>query len=103
MSDKHDSSFPFALGILGGVIGGVIAGLLLAPKSGEETREDLKKAADELSEIYSPEITEAKKQAINLIESSKCKVEKKYKEFNASLKAQKLAKAKDLESEVQNF
>ena len=103
MSNKHDSSFAFALGILGGVIGGVVAGILLAPKSGEETREDLKKAADELSEKYSPEINEAKKQAMQLIENSKCKVEKKYREFNDSLKAQKLAKAKDLEGEVQNY
>jgi len=103
MSDKHDNSFAFALGILGGVVGGVIAGLLLAPKSGEETREDLRKAADELSEKYSPEIKEAKKQAMQLIENSKCKVEKKYKEFNDSMKAQKLAKAKELEGEVQNF
>lgn len=103
MSDKGDKGFAFALGILGGVVGGVIAGLLLAPKSGEETREDLKKAADELSEKYSPEINEAKKQALQLIESSKCKMEKKYKEFNDSFKAQKLAKAKESEGEVQNY
>ena len=103
MSDRNDSSFAFALGILGGVVGGVVVGLLLAPKSGKETCEDLKKAADELGEKYSPEIGEAKKQAMQLIENSKCKMEKKYREFNDSLKAQKLAKAKNLEGEVQSF
>ncbi len=103
MTKKDDSSFAFALGILGGVVGGVIAGLLLAPKAGEETREDLKKVVDDIGEKVSPEINEAKKQALNLIENSKCKIENKYKEFNDSLKAQKLAKAKDMEGEVRNF
>ena len=40
MSDRR-SSIP--LGLLVGAIAGAVAGILLAPKSGKETREDLKK------------------------------------------------------------
>lgn len=100
---KNDGSFNFALGILGGVVGGVIAGLLMAPKSGEETREDIKSVLEDVGEKISPEINEAKKQAIGLIENSKVKLEKKYQNFNEALRAQKLAKAKDLEFEVDSY
>ena len=38
----------FALGALVGAVAGVIAGVLTAPKSGKETRADIKKKAGEL-------------------------------------------------------
>ena len=38
----------FALGAIFGALAGVIAGVLTAPKSGKETRADLKVKADEL-------------------------------------------------------
>ena len=37
-----------ALGAVIGAVAGVIAGLLTAPKSGKETRADLKKMAEEI-------------------------------------------------------
>ena len=103
MSEKNNGYFNFALGILGGVVGGVVAGLLLAPKSGKETCEDIMKSVEDIGEKISPEINEAKKQAIDLIETSKVRLEKKYKNFDEALKARKLAKAKDLECEVDNY
>lgn len=39
-----------AVGVVVGAVAGVIAGLLTAPKSGKETRADLKKKADELKQ-----------------------------------------------------
>ena len=45
MCKKEDSSFGFAMGILAGVVGGLVAGILLAPKSGEESRKELKEAS----------------------------------------------------------
>ena len=36
----------FGIGIIIGAIAGVLAGFLTAPKSGKETREDLKKKAN---------------------------------------------------------
>jgi len=37
-----------AAALIGGLVGGATLGVLLAPKSGKETREDLKKAIDDL-------------------------------------------------------
>jgi len=48
MSD--DKTFSFLKGILVGAIAGAVAGVLLAPKSGTETREDIKKLAVDFGE-----------------------------------------------------
>lgn len=100
MSRKEDNSFGFAMGILAGIIGGITVGILFAPKSGEESRKELKEAIDELKEKYSPEIIQAKEQALSAIKSSKEKVEDAYKKFNDYLKARQLAKAKNNETNV---
>ncbi|MBE7708035.1 MAG: YtxH domain-containing protein [Cyanobacteria bacterium SIG27] len=100
MTRKEDSSFGFAMGILAGILGGITAGILFAPKSGEESRKELKETFDELKEKYSPEIVQAKEQAMNAIKGSKEKVEEAYKKFNDYLKARQLAKAKNNETNV---
>jgi len=100
MCKKEDSSFCFAMGILSGVAAGIVAGVLLAPKSGEESRKELKDAIDDLKEKYSPEIIRAKEQAMEAIKSSKEKVEGAYNKFNDYLKARQLAKAKNNETNV---
>ena len=97
---KKDTSIGFAIGILAGVIGGITAGILLAPKSGAESRRELKDACEDLMQKYSPEISMAKKQAMDMIRSSKEKMEDTYKKFNDNLKAQKLAHAKNCEIDV---
>jgi len=100
MCRKEDSSFGFAMGILAGVVAGITAGVLLAPKPGEESRREIKEAIDEFKEKYSPEIINAKEQAMNAIKSSKEKVEDAYQKFNDYLKARQLAKAKNNETNV---
>ncbi len=100
MCKKDDSSFGFAMGILAGVVGGIIAGVLLAPKSGEESRKELKEKIDNLYEKYSPEVMHAKEQALCAIKGSKDKIEDAYKKFNDYLKAKQLAKAKNNETNV---
>ena len=97
---KKDNSLCFAIGILAGVVGGIAAGILFAPKSGEESRRELKDAYEDLMQKYSPEITQAKKQAMEMIKSSKEKIEDTYKKFNDNIKAQKLAHAKNCEIDV---
>ena len=97
---KKDSSLGFAIGSLAGVIGGIAAGILFAPKSGEEARRELKETYEDLMQKYSPEITNAKKQAMEMIKSSKEKIEDTYKKFNDNIKAQKLAHAKNCEIDV---
>ena len=100
MCKKEDKSFCFAMGIIAGVVGGIVAGVLLAPKPGVESRRELKEAIDELKEKYSPEIVQAKEQAMNAIKNSKDKIEDAYNKFNDYLKARQLAKAKNNETNV---
>lgn len=97
---KKNGSIGFAMGILAGVVGGIVGGLLIAPKTGEETRQNLKAAIDDLSEKLSPEVREAKRQALDMINCSKHKIEQMYRNFNDSIKAEKLAKAKNMENDV---
>ena len=99
MYDKEKSSIGFGVGLLLGVIGGIVAGVLYAPKSGEEMREKVKDTVCELAEKYSPEVKEAKKQALESIDLLRYKLEKQYKKFGNMLKSKKMRKAKELESE----
>ena len=96
---KKDKSFGFAMGILGGIIGGVIAGVLLAPKSGKETREDIKDCVKTLAEAHAPHIEYAKKQAMESLDMMKYKLEKQYNKINHHIKAKQMAKAKELEDQ----
>ncbi len=94
---KKDKSFGFAMGILGGIVGGIIAGILYAPKSGKETREDIKDCVKTLAETHAPHIEYAKKQAMESIDLVKFKIEKQYNKINDAIKAKNLQKAKEKE------
>lgn len=61
---KKSSSIAFAMGILAGVAGGVLAGVLFAPKSGKESREEVKEAFKTITEKCNPEINKVKKPSI---------------------------------------
>ena len=87
----------FAMGLIAGVVGGLVAGVLYAPKSGEESRRELKDAACELYEKNSPAIKDAKKQALENIDLMKYKLERQFRKFNNMVKSKKLLKAKELE------
>ena len=93
----------FGMGLIAGVIGGIIAGVLYAPKSGEESRKQLKDAACELYEKHSPAINEAKKQALENVDLMKYKLERQLRKFNNMVKSKKLLKAKELEKDNYNF
>lgn len=47
-------------GLLAGFAAGIATGILLAPKSGEETRRDIRKAADDTREKVDEKIGQAK-------------------------------------------
>lgn len=53
----------FFLGAAIGAAAGVVTGILTAPKSGKETRADIKKKAGELKDEAGKKATELKKQA----------------------------------------
>ena len=46
MSEKKSNGGKFFLGAALGAIAGAVAGIVMAPKSGEETRKDIKEAGD---------------------------------------------------------
>ena len=100
---SKNNSFMFGMGLIAGVIGGLVAGVLYAPKSGEESRKQLKEAACELYEKHSPAINEAKKQALENIDLVKYKLERQFRKFNNMIKSKKLQKAKELEKDNYNF
>lgn len=61
----------FGLGLIIGAIAGAVAGILTAPKSGKETREDLKKKADEAKGTAERKLKEAHKELAKLSDDAK--------------------------------
>ena len=94
---KKNDAFLFSMGIIAGVVGGIVGGVLFAPKSGEESRKELKEAATELYEKHAPQIIEAKKQAIESIDLMNYKLERQFRKLSNILKSKKMLKAKELE------
>ena len=83
MSEKKESgSGKFVLGAIFGAIAGTVAGVVLAPKSGEETRKDLKDGGDKL-------VNEAKKKTIKWFKRGKKEVKKLEAETRSSVEEKK--------------
>lgn len=100
---KNNSSISFGLGLFAGVVGGILAGVFMAPKSGEESRREVKEAVVELAQKNSPEVKEAKKQALESIDLVKYKLERQYRKLNHMFKSKRLQKAKELEDTEYDF
>lgn len=100
---SKNSNFSFGFGILAGVVGGIIAGVLYSPETGEESRKKLKEVVSDLAEKHSPEVKEAKKQALESIDLIKYKVERQLRKLTHILKSKKLQKAKELEDIEYDF
>ena len=95
---KEDNSVCFGLGILLGVAAGAVAAVLFAPKSGDETRKNLGNVVSDIAQKYTPEIREAKKQALSSIDVMRYKLEREYNKISEALRAKQIAKAKEKES-----
>lgn len=76
MTDTEDKGVVvnFLAGIGVGAIIGAAAALLLAPKTGEETRDDLRKAVQDLSKSTE----ELRKRSSELVDTAKTKVQQAY-------------------------
>jgi gas vesicle protein len=81
----------FFSGLLFGLTAGAVAGILLAPKSGKETREDIKKFAEDMGEKVSLKYQEVK-----------AEVEKRLQELKAAGKKIDWDIYKDMVNEVLN-
>lgn len=60
-ADKKSGSGKFILGAALGAIGGAIAGVLMAPKSGKETRKDIKDGANKVAKKAKTEVAKEAK------------------------------------------
>ncbi|MBP7212322.1 YtxH domain-containing protein [bacterium] len=100
---KSSNSISFGLGLMAGVVGGILAGVFYAPKSGDESRKELKEAVTDFAEKHSPEVKEAKQQALESIDLIKYKIERQYRKLSHMLQSKKLEKAKELEETEYDF
>ena len=66
----------FGLGIIIGAIAGVVAGLLTAPKSGKETRDDIKNKAMDVKGVAERRLKDAHKELCELSDEAKKKTVK---------------------------
>lgn len=88
--DNHDSKYSspaVVLAFLGGAVAGVVAGLLLAPKSGEETRRELKGYARKAEEEVLEKAKEARAALDETIERGKQFIAEKAATVEATAKA----------------
>lgn len=70
-SDDKNVALNFLAGLGLGALVGAVAALLLAPKSGKETREDIKVAADDLKEKADKALQELSTSSEELVQKSK--------------------------------
>jgi gas vesicle protein len=68
---KNEDPISFFKGVVFGVMAGAVAGILLAPKSGKETREDIKKFAEDFEEKAVDVYTDSKKILMKKIQDVK--------------------------------
>lgn len=66
----------FALGALFGAAAGVVTGFLTAPKSGKETRADLKKKADDAKDTTTKKADEVKAKTGEAVTKAKTEADK---------------------------
>lgn len=91
----------FGFGIILGAIAGVIAGFLTAPKSGKETREDIKKKAHEVKGSAERRLKDAHKELGKLIDDTTAKAEKLKGQARDELK-DLTSKAEDLKAQIKS-
>ncbi len=88
--ENHDarcSSQAVALAFLGGAIAGAVAGILLAPRSGEETRRELRGYARKAEEELIEKAKEAREALDEMIERGKHFVDARRADVEAAVKA----------------
>lgn len=95
-------SSKFGLGVIFGALAGAVAALLSAPKSGKETREELKKVADNFGADAEKKLKYLHGEASKLIE--KCEAEGKKLSGTAKKDAdQVLEKASNIKDRIKKY
>ncbi len=94
MSKQSESILSFGIGTLIGVIAGVAAAVILAPKSGEETRENLKTAVKNIVKENAPNFSYTRKINSNALARLQYTIENQFNKVIEAIKAGKMAAAK---------
>jgi len=92
-------SSKFFLATMIGAVAGAIGGLLLAPQSGKETREDLKKMALKLSKEVGDTVKDTKEKVEEIFGKATDKTIAKYKEIKSTV-VNKVAEVKSAGKEI---
>ena len=101
MSNENNASF--ALGIIFGAFVGAVAGVLLAPASGEETRQKVKDAADKVIDRMPEDLSNAKKSTLDVLERIKLSIEGQIEQINDVIIQYKMAEAKKKEDACDGY
>ena len=101
MSNENNASF--ALGIIFGAFVGAVAGVLLAPASGEETRQKVKDAADKVIDRMPEDLSNAKKSTLDVLERINLSIEGQIEQINEVIKQNKMAEAKKKEDACDGY
>jgi len=91
----------FGFGVILGAIAGILAGFLTAPKSGKETRDDIKKKAHEVKGSAERRLKDAHKELGKLIDETTAKAEKLKGQARDELK-DLTAKAEELKAQIKS-
>ncbi len=98
MSKRKTGGSLFLAGIFG-ALAGAIGGLLLAPKSGKETREDIKRLAGDINEKIKTGVAETKSRVKDVFGEASEAATSKYNEIK-DLVTQKIAALKAAGEEI---
>jgi gas vesicle protein len=97
MSTESESYLSFGIGVLLGMGVGAAIGILIAPKSGEDMRSDLRDMAKNMPGNVNLNMDDTKDKAMNFIDKTRFGFEKQIKEIDDAIKAGKMAAAKKRE------
>lgn len=93
-NERDDSLVSFLLGLTAGVIGGTVAGILLAPKSGDEMREDINAFVKDLPGKLDNEMKNPEGSTRNLINKARLNIEARVDQVKKDREADRQQKAK---------
>jgi len=98
-SDERNVALNFLAGMGVGALVGAVAALLLAPKSGKETRDDIRMAADDLKEKADKAMHDLSESSEELVQKSKEILESTKTKVQQAIDAGKQAVARKQERE----
>ncbi|MEW5818890.1 MAG: YtxH domain-containing protein [Cyanobacteriota bacterium] len=97
MSTESDGYISFGVGLVFGMGIGAALGLLLAPKSGNEIRTNLKNIAHDLPGNLNQTMDDTKDKCESFIDKTRYSIEKKFSKIDNAIRAGKMAAAKQSE------